>query len=85
MDTAEGQMMNVPGGGAAAIYGPDGRQLSNNLPGMEEGLVVTDVKVDGVLQTRFFADPCGHYGRPVLLWLGVDSEKKRHVRSVGKE
>jgi hypothetical protein len=51
---------------------------------MEEGLVVTDVKVDGILQMQFFANPCGYYGRPVLLWLGINSEKKHHVWSMGK-
>lgn len=85
MGTAEGPMMNGPGGGSAAIYGPDGRQLSSDLPETEEGLVITDVKVDSVLQTRCFVDPCGHYSRPDLLWLGVDPKAKLHVRPEEKK
>jgi hypothetical protein len=34
---------------------------------MEEGLIVTDVKVNGILQMQFFANPYGYYSRPVLL------------------
>jgi predicted amidohydrolase len=81
MGTADGGLMNVPGGGgAAAIYAPDGRQITNDLPETQEGLIIADLEKDRVLETRCFVDPCGHYSRPDLLWLGVDSEAKKHVR-----
>ncbi|KAK1146246.1 Carbon-nitrogen hydrolase [Aspergillus melleus] len=82
MGTADGGLMNRLGGGAAAIYGPDGRQLTEDLPETDEGLVVADIDEDKVLETRCFLDPCGHYSRPDLLWLGVDSQAKEHVRHV---
>ncbi|KAF7586061.1 hypothetical protein BBP40_009627 [Aspergillus hancockii] len=80
MGTADGGLMNVAGGGSAAIYAPDGRQLTDDLPETQEGLVIADLGTDKVLETRCFVDSCGHYSRPDLLWLGVDSEAKKHVR-----
>ena len=81
LGTADGPM-NQPGGGAAAIYGPDGRRLTEDLPGTEEGFVVADINADMALGARCFLDTCGHYSRPDLLWLGVDSQPKAHVRTV---
>lgn len=48
---------DVPGGGSAAIYGPDGRQLTDDLSEHEEGLVMAGVNIDkysrlGVSLTR---------------------------------
>ncbi|KAL4894686.1 carbon-nitrogen hydrolase [Aspergillus ambiguus] len=79
METAGG-LMSTPGGGGAAIYAPDGRKLTEDLPETEEGLVIADISHENVLQARCFVDPCGHYSRPDLLWLGVDSTAKKHVR-----
>jgi hypothetical protein len=36
MDTSKGPLMNRPGGGSSAVYGPDGRQLSDDIPETEE-------------------------------------------------
>jgi nitrilase len=36
--------------------------------------------MDLLTTMRHFADPVGHYSRPELLWLGVDSREKMHVR-----
>ncbi|ODM14950.1 hypothetical protein SI65_09702 [Aspergillus cristatus] len=82
MGTGEGTSMNIPGGGSSAIFGPDGRQLTEDLPENEENLVIAEVSPDKVLETRCFVDSCGHYSRPDLLWLGVDLEAKKHVREV---
>ncbi|KAF9895003.1 hypothetical protein FE257_004627 [Aspergillus nanangensis] len=81
---AESALMNVPGGGSSAIYGPDGRKLTDDLQEAEEGLLVADVETDRVLETRCFVDPCDHYSRPDLLWLGVDPDAKKNVREGGK-
>jgi len=82
MGTGEGTLMNIPGGGSSAIFGPDGRKLTEDLPENEENLVIAEVNPDKVLETRCFVDSCGHYSRPDLLWLGVDLEAKKHVRGV---
>lgn len=82
MGTSDGSLMNVPGGGSSAIFGPDGRQLTEDLPEHEEGLVIAEINPDKVLEMRCFVDSCGHYSRPDLLWLGVDLEAKKHVRNL---
>lgn len=81
MGTGDGSLMNVAGGGSSAIFGPDGRQLTDDLPEHEENLVIAEVNTDKILETRCFVDSCGHYSRPDLLWLGVDLEAKKRVRS----
>jgi hypothetical protein len=41
--------------------------------------------MDLLTTMRHFADPVGHYARPELLWLGVDSREKKYVRRVGDD
>ncbi|KAF9891210.1 hypothetical protein FE257_004774 [Aspergillus nanangensis] len=79
METASGVIMGTPGGGRTAIYGPDGRQLTEDMPETEEGIVYADVDQERILEAKCFADACGHYSRPDLLWLGVDTREKKHV------
>ncbi|OCL04487.1 carbon-nitrogen hydrolase [Glonium stellatum] len=78
MRTALGVTMNVPGGGSSAIFGPDGRQLSKEMPETEEGILYADLNMDDVLEAKGFLDICGHYSRPDMLWLGVDDREKPH-------
>lgn len=72
--------MNVPGGGSSAIFGPDGRQLSEEMPETEEGILYADLNMDDILKAKGFLDICGHYSRPDMLWLGVDDQEKLHRR-----
>lgn len=81
MGTESGMIFNVAGGGCSAVFGPDGRCLSKPLPENEEGLVYANLNMDLILASRSFVDACGHYSRPDMLWLGVDSREKRHMRS----
>jgi len=76
-----GNMMGFPGGGSSAIFGPDGRKLSDDIPEAEEGILYADLDFDKVLRAKAFIDICGHYSRPDLLWLGVDDQEKLHKRS----
>jgi len=59
------------GGGAAMIFGPDGRALAEYLPETEEGLVIADIDLNQIKLAKAIADPAGHYGKPEatrLLW-----------------
>jgi nitrilase len=78
-------VMGLHGGGHSAIYGPDGRRLTKSLPPDEEGFIYADLPMDMLVSMRHFADPVGHYSRPELLWLGVDTREKKHVRAEGGE
>ncbi|GCB25404.1 arylacetonitrilase [Aspergillus awamori] len=72
------------GGGASAVIAPDGRRLTEPLPANEEGLVYADLDLDMILTCRHFVDACGHYSRPDLLWLGVDTREKTQHRPEGQ-
>jgi predicted amidohydrolase len=68
------------GGGSSAIYGPDGRKLSEDIPEGMEGILYADLEMDEILRARAFLDVCGHGSRPDMLWLGVDGREKRVLR-----
>ncbi|KAJ4369880.1 hypothetical protein N0V83_005644 [Neocucurbitaria cava] len=78
-------VFGLVGGGQSAVYGPDGRRLTKPLPSDEEGFVYAELPMDMLVSMRHFADPVGHYSRPELLWLGVDTREKKHVRRDGEE
>jgi nitrilase len=81
MKTNNGAMFNTCGGGSSAIYGPDGRQLSEDIPEQEEGIIYANLDLDDILRAKSFVDTCGHYSRPDLLFLGVDDREKLHRRT----
>ena len=81
LDTSEGHLFEKLGGGSSAIYGPDGVQLTEDMDECTEGILYADIDLDDILKAKSFLDVCGHYGRPDLLWLGVDPATKNHVRS----
>lgn len=78
MDTSKGMIMHTPGGGCSAIFGPDGRRMSKEMPETEEGIIYADLELDDVLKAKQFLDTCGHYSRPDMLFLGVDNKEKTH-------
>lgn len=80
MNTSSAVIMNTPGGGSSAIFGPDGRKLSEDIPETEEGILYANLDYDAILRAKGFLDPSGHYSRPDLLWLGVDDREKKHLR-----
>ncbi|KAJ4336931.1 hypothetical protein N0V95_008480 [Ascochyta clinopodiicola] len=84
--STEGNLLfGATGGGHSAVYGPDGRRLTKAIPSDQEGFVYADLPMDMLVSLRHFADPCGHYSRPELLWLGVDTREKKHVRGEGED
>ncbi|RKL25603.1 Arylacetonitrilase [Fusarium oxysporum] len=80
MNTERGAVMSTPGGGSSAIFGPDGRILTEDIPQCEEGILYATLDLDEILRCKGFVDVCGHYSRPDMLWLGVDREVKKHVQ-----
>ncbi|KAK8121168.1 cyanide hydratase [Apiospora kogelbergensis] len=80
MRVQNSMLMATPGGGASAVFGPDGRKLTEDIPTTEEGIVYADLDFDEIIKSKSFLDLCGHYSRPDLLWLGVDKDMKTIVR-----
>ncbi|MEM8497112.1 MAG: carbon-nitrogen hydrolase family protein [Pseudomonadota bacterium] len=61
------------GGGYARIFGPDGRPLCEPLAPDEEGILVADLPLDMITIAKSFADPVGHYSRPDVARLRLNS------------
>ncbi|RLN57712.1 hypothetical protein BBJ28_00024359 [Nothophytophthora sp. Chile5] len=75
--TQNGVIFHTPGGGSTAIYGPDGRRLTDPIPEHEEGLVFADLDMSSILSAKMFMDNVGHYSRPDLLWVGADARQRK--------
>jgi nitrilase len=71
------------GGGAARIFGPDGRPLGQNLPDTQEGLLLAEIDLDMITLAKAAADPAGHYSRPDVFQLLANRERRRPVISNG--
>lgn len=78
--TAGSPFMSAPGGGCSAVFGPDGRRMTEPLGLTEEGIVYADLNMEDITRTRMFAHCTGHYSRPDLLWLGADRSIKGLVK-----
>ena len=81
LGTAHGMVFNAPGGGASAIFAPDGRKLTKDLPLTEEGIVYAHLDFDHQIKEKSLLDCCGHCSRPDLLWLVSNMEERKSVRS----
>ncbi|KAL3454438.1 carbon-nitrogen hydrolase [Aspergillus insuetus] len=80
MALQQGGLMNKPGGGASAVFAPDGRKISEDIPADQEGIIYADLDFEEVSRARMLVDVCGHYSRPDLLWLGVEGGRRECVR-----
>ncbi|OGM45016.1 hypothetical protein ABOM_005778 [Aspergillus bombycis] len=69
----------LPGGGFSMIYGADGAPLCNPLPPGEEGILYANVDLDEHLKAKQWIDVVGHYSRPELLSLRVNTHGARPV------
>lgn len=69
----------LSGGGHAAIFGPDGRQLSVSIPHDQEGIVYADIDLGHILMAKAMVDPVGHYARGDVLSLRVNRQSRRHI------
>ncbi|RDW70961.1 hypothetical protein BP6252_07524 [Coleophoma cylindrospora] len=80
MGTSKGALMSSPGGGSSAIFGPDGRRLTEPVDDTTETILYADLDLDSCIKAKLFADGLGHYSRPDLMWLTVDKEVKKLVK-----
>ncbi len=64
--------------GLSTIVGPGGDILAGPLV-EEEGLVVAEIDTDAVARARAMFDPTGHYARPDVLRLYVDTAARQAV------
>lgn len=53
-----------PGGGAAAVYAPDGYRMTEPLDEFTDGFAVAEIDLAMIEGAKVFADPAGHYFRP---------------------
>ena len=63
-DTSVKRDLLPPGGGHAMIFGPDGAPLCDYLAEDAEGLLYADIDPGAIAIAKSFADPAGHYSRP---------------------
>lgn len=69
----------APTGGFAMIYGPDGGELAKPMARDEEGVLVADIDLRANGYAKQALDVVGHYARPDLLSLTVNSKPVKHV------
>ncbi len=67
------------GGGASAIFGPDGSPMGNRIPSTEEGLVIADIDLGMISLAKAAADPAGHYARPDVTRLLLNTKPSQPV------
>ncbi|MFF2014596.1 carbon-nitrogen hydrolase family protein [Paenibacillus sp. NPDC058177] len=67
--------------GGSAIVGPLGEYVTEPLYD-EEGILYATLDLSQVVQSRFDLDVVGHYNRPDIFQLTVNTQKKDAVRSI---
>jgi nitrilase len=73
------------GGGFSRIYGPDSRQLTEDLSEHSEGLVYADVDITAISLAKNAFDPVGHYSRRDVARLLLDNRPRRLVVTPDEE
>src|SRR3954471_14141544 len=68
-----------PGGGHARIFAPDGQLLHEPLDPAAEGLVYADLDLGLIPLAKAAADPAGHYSRPDVTRLLLNSTPGERV------
>jgi aliphatic nitrilase len=79
IQSKEREMLLLEGGGFAMIYGPDGRPLAEPLPETAEGLIYADIDLGMISLAKAAADPTGHYARPDVTRLLLNTAPARPV------
>ncbi|WP_052668844.1 carbon-nitrogen hydrolase family protein [Nitriliruptor alkaliphilus] len=81
-DTDLKQQLLLPGGGFARIYGPDGSPLAEPLPETEEGILYADLDLSMISIAKSAADPVGHYSRPDVTRLLLNTTRAPRVEAM---
>jgi len=68
-----------PGGGCSAIFGPDGKPLTERLPEDAEGILYADADFDQIIAAKAIFDPAGHYCRADATQLLLHSAPREPV------
>ena len=71
-----------PGGGFAQIFGPNGAPLCEPLDPAVEGILYAEVNLADRMYATQIIDVVGHYSRPDLLSLNVNTVAAKHVNGV---
>lgn len=69
----------VIGGGFSAIFGPDGRRLTEPTDPKWEGMLYAELDFNQIYIAKQWVDPVGHYSRPDIFSLKVNNVTQRHV------
>jgi len=80
------QRANLPvGGGWAAVFGPDGDELTraDRISPDKEGILYADIDLTDILAAKSGLDPAGHYSRPDIFSLHINTQGNALVRYSG--
>ncbi|KAJ5585267.1 Carbon-nitrogen hydrolase [Penicillium hispanicum] len=72
-------MLGLPGGGCSAVFGPDGRRLTEPVENTVDDIIFADLDMDLIVAMKIFVDVTGHYSRPDLMSLTVDKRVRKMV------
>ena len=73
------------GGGHAMIFGPDGAPMCDYLDDDAEGLLYADIDLGAIAIAKSFADPAGHYSRPDVTRLLLNTSPVTPVEILNTE
>lgn len=83
-DPVKNQLL-LKGGGFAAIYAPDGSEMAERIPEDQEGILYADIDLNMITLAKAVADPAGHYSRPDVTQLLLNSEQRSPVIEMNEE
>jgi aliphatic nitrilase len=81
-DTPDKAQMLGRGGGHAMIFAPDGREIAEPLDPSAEGLLFADIDLGLIALAKAAADPVGHYSRPDVTRLYLNSSPAPRVEEL---
>ena len=80
-DTPDKHKLTHVGGGHAVIYGPDGSPLAEKMPEDAEGLLIAELDLGIIGVAKNAMDPVGHYSRPDVTRLLLNTRPARCVEN----
>ena len=80
-DTPDKRNLTHAGGGHSVIYGPDGSPLAEKMPENAEGLLIAELDLGLIGVAKNAMDPVGHYSRPDVTRLLLNTRAARCVEN----